>query len=305
VTVSPAEAVDAANAAFGRHPGSRALHAKGLLCRGTFTATPEAAALTTASHMQGDPVPVTFRLSNGGGNPGAPDFAPDLRGLAAKLYLADGSRTDLVLVNLAQFASSTPEVFVALMQAQGAGAAAAVKLPLLMARNPSLLRALPRAAWAMRPPTSYAAVRYYSQHAFRWIDPTGTVRHVRYRAVPSVDEAALSPLAARRRGRDYLQDELRERLSREPVRFSLEVQIATPGDPVNDASAAWPEQRQRVVVGRFEIDGLELERETGGDVVIFDPTRVTPGIECSDDPVLLFRSPAYRESVARRAPETR
>jgi catalase len=40
-------------------------------------------------------------------------------------------------------------------------------------------------------------------------------------------------------------------------------------------------------------------------VVIFDPTRVTGGIECSDDPVLLFRSPAYRESVARRAPETR
>lgn len=305
MTVTPAEAIDAANAAFGRHEGFRALHAKGILVKGTFTASAEAAELTTAAHMQGDPVPATFRFSNAGGNPRVADNAPDLRGLAVKLYLPDEGRTDLVLVNLPVFSSSTPEQFVALLLAQGAGAAAAVKLPLLIARNPKLLRMLPRAALAMRPPVSYAAVRYHSQHAYRWIDPTGTVRHVRYTAVPSIEESVLSPLAARRRGPDYLQDDLRERLSSGLVRFSLEVQIATPGDPVDDPSVAWPAHRRRVTVGQFEIDELELERETGGDVLVFDPTRLTPGIEVSDDPVLLFRSPAYRESVARRVPETR
>ena len=300
--VTPGDAIDAAQSAFGRHAGARALHAKGILCRGTFVASGEAAALTSAAHMQagGDPIPVTLRFSNGGGNPDAPDFAPDLRGMAVKFYLPDGSRTDVVMVNVPVFASPTPDLFVALLRAQGAGAAAAVRVPLLMARHPGLLRALPRLAGAMRPPVSYAAVRYHSQHAFRWIDASGGERFVRYSAVPVEGASALTPWAARRMGHDYLQDDLRERLASGVVRFSLEVQIATPGDPVNDPSAMWPAGRRRVTVGTFEVTGLELERETGGDVLVFDPTRVVPGIECSDDPVLRFRSRAYRESVARR-----
>jgi catalase len=55
-----------------------------------------------------------------------------------------------------------------------------------------------------------------------------------------------------------------------------------------------------VTVGHYEITGLETGRETGGDVLVFDPTRVTDGIECSADPVLSFRHDAYGESVARR-----
>src|SRR5439155_5522959 len=41
--------------------------------------------------------------------------------------------------------------------------------------------------------------------------------------------------------------------------------------------------------------------EAGGLVVVFDPTRVTPGIELSDDPILRFRAEAYRVSSERRA----
>jgi catalase len=82
----------------------------------------------------------------------------------------------------------------------------------------------------------------------------------------------------------------------------LEVQIAEPEDPIDDPSAPWPKARRRVDVGTFEITGLETERETGGDVLVFDPTRVTDGIELSGDPVLLFRKSAYSASVARRMP---
>ena len=42
MTVTAQEAVDAANEVFGRHPRYRALHAKGTLCRGRFTASPRA-----------------------------------------------------------------------------------------------------------------------------------------------------------------------------------------------------------------------------------------------------------------------
>ena len=36
MTVTPQEAVDAANAVFGSHPGHRSLHAKGILATGSF-----------------------------------------------------------------------------------------------------------------------------------------------------------------------------------------------------------------------------------------------------------------------------
>ena len=46
--------------------------------------------------------------------------------------------------------------------------------------------------------------------------------------------------------------------------------------------------------------GLDTEREHGDDIVVFDPLRVTDGIEPSDDPVLHFRSLAYSASVKLR-----
>jgi catalase len=79
------------------------------------------------------------------------------------------------------------------------------------------------------------------------------------------------------------------------------VVIAEDGDPVDDPTAEWPAERERVEVGRLELTGPETGREQGGDVLVFDPMRVTDGIEPSDDPILHFRSRAYRVSVGRRA----
>jgi catalase len=288
--------VDAAGAVFGRHPGFRALHAKGSLFRGTFTASAQAAALTRAAHMQGAANPATFRFSNGSGNPSHPDGAPDLRGLAVKLYLPDGGRTDVVAVTTPRFPARAPEVFIELLEAQ----AAPWKLPLFFARHPEVLRAMPAILPTLRPIDSYATVPYYGLHAFKWIDVGGGQRYVRYTLVPEASGRRLAPWEARRRGRDYLQEEISARIERGPVRFTYEIQIATPGDPTADPSVPWPAARRRVAVGLFEITGPETERETGGDVLVFDPTRVTDGIEPTDDPVLNFRPLAYSESVARR-----
>jgi catalase len=300
MTIDAKQAVDAINSYFGSHHGSRALHAKGTLLKGAFTAGEEARSLTRAAHMQGDAVPVTARLSNGSGNPDQPDYAPDPRGLAVKFYLPDGSRTDIVAVSTPRFISRTPEGFVEMLAAQGSGIAAAWKLPLVFARHPEMLRNVPALAPSLRPPPSYAAIAYHAQHAFKWIDPDGGERFVRYTWQPEASEPKISLKEARARGRDYLREDLDRRLSSGPIRFTLEVQLAAAGDPTDDPSRAWPETRRRVRVGELELTGLETDRETGGDVLVFDPTRVTDGIECSDDPVLLFRPKAYSESVARR-----
>ncbi len=301
MALTPQQAIDAVNGAFGHHDGFRALHAKGTLCKGTFSATPEAGSVTRAAHMQGQAVTATVRFSNGSGNPSQPDYAPDPRGLAVKFYLPDGSRTDIVAVSTPRFPTRTPEGFIELIQAQSGGAAALWKMPRFLARHPEAMRVLPVAAPTLAPPRSYAAIRYYGLHAFKWIGADGEERFVRYIWQPLQDGARISPLEARRAGRDYLQEELRRRLERGPIRFGLEVQVAAPGDPVDDPSAAWPKQRRRLLAGTLEVSGLETERETGGDVLVFDPVRVTDGIECSNDPVLRFRTDAYRESVARRS----
>lgn len=300
MTVTPAQATEAANEVFGYHPGFRALHAKGVLLKGTFTATPEAAALTRAGHMQGEPVPITVRVSNGFGNPDAPDYGADVRGFAVKLYLPDGSRTDIVAQTAPRFPVHTPDAFVELLRAQKPGPSMAWKMPAFFARHPEAIPGLPVNVKALRPPESYATVTYYAIHAFRFVDKDGGSRYVRYTLHPEAGDIRIGPREAKRRGRDYLRDEIRSRIAAGPIRFRLELQIAGPADNVDDPASQWPKERRRVDAGMFELTALDTERETGGDVLVFDPTRIVDGIELSDDPVLRFRHDAYSDSVARR-----
>ena len=298
--ISPQQALDVINKRFGRHPGFRALHAKGTLTKGTFTGTPEAARLTRAQHMQGDAIPVTARLSNGSGDPNLPDYGPEVRGMAVKFYLPDGSRTDISAQTVPRFPVRTPDAFMNLLRASAPGAGRVVRLPLFLATHPEALPALRANAAALKPPASYAAVRYYAVHAFKWIDADGGERYVRYRWLPEAEEPPLSQEEAKSRGKDYLQDDIRERLDRGPVRFTLELQLAGPGDKVDDPTAVWPDERRTVAAGTLDLTELETGRETGGDVLVFDPVRVVDGIELSQDPILQYRSPAYSVSVERR-----
>src|ERR687890_1826880 len=110
------QVVDAINDISGRHEGHRAAHAKGTLLAGTFT--PSDAGLTTAAHMQSEPVRVTARFSNGGGDPRIPDYAREGRGLAVKFYLPDGSKTDIVALSLPCFFVRTPEDFLSFTRAR-------------------------------------------------------------------------------------------------------------------------------------------------------------------------------------------
>jgi catalase len=298
------DAVDAMNEATGRHPGFRAAHAKGTLWSGTFTATPEAKRLTRAAHMQGDPVRATVRFSNGGGNPRIPDYAREGRGLAVKLYLPDGSKTDLVTLSVPVFLVRTPEDFIELNRLRKpdpeTGQPDMERLGAWLGEHPEAGPAIQHALGSS-PPASYAQVAYHGVHAFRWVNADGETRFVRYQFVPEAGEATISDEEARELGRDYLQEEIAERVGRDPVVFRLVVRLAEEGDLTDDPTVAWPDEREAVEVGRLEITGPEEERERGDDVLVFDPTRVIDGIELSDDPILHFRPKAYSVSVERRS----
>lgn len=298
--VTPDDAIAAIRGSGGACPGYRALHAKGTLYRGIFTATPEAAGLSRARHLDGSPVPTLVRFSNGSGNPAQSDGAPGVRGLAVKFTLPDGKTTDVSTQTARLFAASVPDGFVDLLKALRPGPAMPVRLARLFATRPALLRALPVLAAAGKTPASYATIEYHRLHAFRWLAADGSARFVRYHLIPAAGVEHLSLLASRNQDRDFLTDELNKRLGAGPVRFDFRVQIAGPGDSTVDPSAPW-HSTDTVKVGTIEITGLDTEREHGGDIVVFDPMRVTDGIEPSDDPVLHFRTLAYSASVKLRA----
>jgi catalase len=294
--VTPDDAIKAIRASGGAKSGYRALHAKGTLYSGTFTASAEAARLSRAAHLTGSTVPALIRCSNGSGNPKQRDGAPGVRGMAVKFTLPDGSTTDVSTQTAKLFASSTPDGFVDLLRAMRPSPGAPLRLAAYLATHPRLIGSLGGAA---KVPASYATVEYHGLHAFRWVDADGGARFVRYHLVPVAGDKYLGLRTALSKGPDFLTDELDERLADGPVHFYYRVQIAGPDDSTVDPSAPWKD-KTTATVGTIEIVGRETVRERDGDIVVFDPMRVTDGIEPSDDPVLRFRSAAYSESVKLR-----
>ena len=296
MATTPEQALERIRAHFGVHPGYRAFHAKGVHCVGTFKPTPEAARLTRATHMAA-PVPAKVRFSNGRGDPTIPDYVPDVRGLAVSFQLPDGSSTDMLAQTTPRFPFRDHEGVLDVMEVSDRSLKSLLKMPLFVARHPGVLRAAREANAAVERRASLAARRYYPFHAFKWVDAAGGQRFVRYYWHPTVDEPDLTKEEAKRRGRDYLFEELRERLAREPVRMRLEVQIAADDDNPHDPSSDWPETRERVTVGTLEVTAIDDEADDG---IVFDPMRLTDGIEASDDPALHYRPAVYSLSHAHR-----
>jgi catalase len=299
------QAVNAVCAISGDHPGFRAVHAKGTLCAATFTPSEDAKGLTRAAHFQDGPVRAHVRFSNGSGDPAAPDFEPrEGRGMATKFYLPDETTTDIVGINLPVFFVSTVDGFLDFCRARvpdpSTGEPDPAAIGAFLEQHPEALTA-GAAVLAATPPESYLRCAYNSLHAYRFVDDTGDGRYGRYGWEPEAGEASLSVEEAEARGPDYLQDDLATRLADKPAAFTLSVQVAEDGDAINDPTVPLPDERPRVTMGRLEVTGVAHDREQGDDVLVFDPTRVTDGIELSDDPILHFRPHAYAESVFRRS----
>ena len=291
----PTELVDAIGKAAGSYPGNRAAHAKGVVLSGTFTPSDRARELTRAEHFQDGPVRTTVRLSNGAANPDAPDTERlEGRGMAVKFYI-EGGTTDIVALSLPVFFVRTPEEFLEFTLAR---AESMEKVGEFVGSHPGTAAALQHVVPRLVPPVSYATVVYNSIHAFRLVDADGNGRFIRWRWIPEAGAADLPEEEFESKQPDYLQTEIFDRL---PVRFTLVARLAADDDPTDDATAMWPEDREEVEMGVLELTGPETEREKGDDVMVMDPTRVTDGIENSDDPILHVRSHAYSVSVERRS----
>ncbi|HYK61622.1 MAG TPA: catalase family peroxidase [Bryobacteraceae bacterium] len=291
---------------FGQHPGFRPAHAKGVLLKGQFTPSAQAATLTRAPHVTRESTPVTVRFSNSTGLPQLPDNDPNAnpRGLAIRFHLAEHVHTDIISHSTDGFPTRTGEEFLAFLRAASAsGLSAPSPSPLeeFFRTHPAALKFVktPKPS-----PASFAKEIYFGVTAYRFINRDGTARYGRYRVIPSAGVEHLDDGAAKVNGANYLFDELRQRLAREGIQFEIHVQVAEEGDAVDDATVPWPESRKLVPFGRIAITGSVADGDTQQQQIIFDPIPRVDGIEASADPLLELRAAVYLLSGRRRRTST-
>jgi catalase len=291
-------------------PGFRRAHARGVAFRGSFTASPEAAALTTAPHMQGDEIAVVVRLSNGAGNPYAADKSSDTKGavmgLAVRFALPDGTTSEWAALNITDFPAHVPDDFAGLAGAQkknAKGKPNPLRLAAFVVMHRQVLPGL-KAILGVVTAQSFATQRYNGLHAYFLVDAEGNRRAFRYRWVPLAGVHGITPADDKLLPPQFLISEVKQRVAREPVAWDLVFQLAEPGDPTDDMTRHWPDSRTLVTAGRLVVDALHEDQDKV-DRSMFDPTLVPAGIEVSDDPVLHFRSEIYIESQKRRRAESK
>lgn len=296
------ESVDAFNDLFGEHAGYRPVHAKGIVVRGSFEASPEASRVTRAAHMSGDPVPVLVRFSDFSGVPTvhSSQGAGSPRGMAIKFMISDEADTDIVAHSYDGFPVGNVPDFLEFLKAVAQGPArdgAPSALDRFAADHPSARRFLD----APKPvPGSYVTEAYYGATAFAFVDAAGERRYGRYRIVPEHGTRYLSTADAEKASADYLREELSERLVQEPARFDVLVQLAEAGDTVTDASVPWGDDREVLELGTLTLDGVAADSDALERELFFVPLNLVDGIESSGDPLLVARTRAYFESRLRR-----
>lgn len=315
--------------ALARPDGSSALrpvHALGNGASGVFVASPVAHEFCTAAHFRAgyDPVPVTVRFSNGSGNATRRDGWSDVRGMATRFHLADGTATDLVAMTLREFFAPDAESFLAFAIAARPERFPRespwrkildylqLKLPVREAYPGETIRPDEGAirfadqnrfaqlavfeAAAIGAPTSYARAAYHAVHTFIVTGHDGTRRWVRFSWQPTVGVLNTDPGATP--VDVYLEQELRERLATQPAEFTLMMVMGELGDDFDDPTRPWPPHRRRILMGT-----MSLDKTLDDDVcerLNFNPWLLTKGIEASNDPVLLVRREAYEISGRRR-----
>ena len=299
-----AQIVETMRALAGSHPGFRPVHAKGVVCNGTFRGAPQARGVSRAPHLQGEAVPTVIRFSNAAGNPDVHDGLPNSRAMAVKFQLSDGKKADILGLSIEGFLARTPEEFLAFLQAQlpdpATGQPRPDAVPRFLEKHPAAGAFI--GSLTQKPvPASYGQSGYHAEHAYKFTAADGTSRFGRYHWTPEAGEAFLSPDDGSKRSANFLREELEGRLQHGPVVFRLFLQLAGQGDPTDDVTALWPADRPQVELGRLEVARMSPTGIADERRIVFDPTNLTDGIDLSADPILLARSAAYSISYDRRS----
>jgi catalase len=300
--LTPDKVVDAFTPPTGEPLGHRRNHAKGICFTGVFEANGAGTALSHAQAFTRGQYPVLGRFNLATANPNAPDATVRVRGMGLRISTPDGQEWRTAMIDPPFFPVSTPQAFYEHLVASASKDPNAMKT--FAGVHPEIAAF---GAWAKSAPWtgSYAEERYNSLNSFILIDNSGAEHAVRWSLLPAAQPIPISPDDLAKRGPNFLEQEIAERVRGGPLRWTMVVTVANPGDPTADPSKAWPEDRRTVEVGTLTVQQIQPERDGPCRDINFDPTVLPTGIRTSDDPFPAARSAVYAKSFDRRTAEAK
>ena len=297
--LTSAELVSALAPPGGAALGHRRNHAKGVCFTGSFEANGNAVALSKAPLFIAGQYPVLGRFNLATPDPDAADPTVRVRGIGVQIT-APGGVWRMALIDPPVFAVSTPQGFYELLEAS-------------KSKNPDAMKgfvgAHPEFAafgeWATKAPwtASYAEVTFNSLNAFIFTDAAGSRNAVRWSLRPEAQPVAISAEDFAKLGPNHLEEDITERVSKTPQRWTLVLTVTDPSDPTSDPTKAWPAERRTVEAGTLVVEKIEPEADGPCRDINFDPTILPDGIAVSDDPFPAARSAAYAKSYDLRTSE--
>jgi catalase len=217
-----------------------------------------------------------------------------VRGLGLQFTMSDGQLWRTAMINLPVFVFRTPEAFYEQLLASkpdpSTGKPDQAKMDAFLARHPETVEAF-KIIKAQGASSGFDNTTFYGLNAFWFVNAAGGSTPVRWLLTPEQPAEAVDA-KVKSQNKNYLFDALIEKIHHKPLGWHLVLIVGKPGDPTNDATLAWPAEREHVDVGTLTLDHVES-----------DDTSPATGITSTDDPLLSARSAVYSQSFVRRSGE--
>lgn len=284
-------------------PGARRNHIQGICATGSFVGAKAVQAYSRSALFSGEAVPVVARFSLAGGNPNTPDSARSPRGLAIEFRLPGGALQHFTMLNVPVFGAATPQSFLDALQANlpdpQTGKPDPARQQAFRDSHPDA-KALGEFLARNNPPVSYAQSDFYGVHTFRFVNQKDQTTLVKWRFEPEAGVLRWSDEALKTAPPRFLDQDLLDRAKAGPLRWNMVLTLGEPGDEQNNPTVYWPSERRQLQAGVLTLTAATPQAGAECEKLNFDPLVIAEGIAPTQDPVLLFRSPAYAASFVKR-----
>src|SRR5690625_1584567 len=298
----------------------KVVHARGDGAYGEFELYKSMKHVTKAHFLQepGTKTPVFVRFSNFIGSKGSKDTAIDIRGFATKFYTQDGNY-DMLALSFAVFAVMDAMKFADFVHAVKPNPRTGVPQATVahdnawdyVANNQEIAHFI---MWLMSDrgrPRSWRMMEGWPVNTFRFINENGQSTFVRFVWKPLLGVHSLMLDEANIIGgldADFHRRDLQEAIKKGTYpEYELGIQLIAEEDQFNydydilDNTKIWPEEEVPVeIIGKMTLNQLVDNQFAEEEKSSFDPSRLVPGIDFTNDPVLQGRSFAYRDTDYHR-----
>lgn len=293
----------------------RVVHARGSGAHGIFEATADLSKYTTAAFLQkGTITPLFTRFSTVAGFKGSTDLARDVRGFSVKFYTTEGNY-DLVGNNIPVFfiqdAMNFPDLIHAVKPEPNN------EMPQAASAHDTFwdfISLMPEAAhmtmWVMSDraiPRSLRMMEGFGVHTFKFVNNKGKATFVKFHWKPRLGVHSVAWNEAQKISgfnSDFHRKDLWEAIENGDFpQWDLGVQLIPEEDEMKysfdilDPTKIIPEELVPVqIIGTMTLNRNPENFFAETEQVAFDPGRLVPGIDVSDDPLLQGRVFSYMDT---------